>query len=53
MSFRALWDDTNLYFRFDVETPSALTYVKDNNKMEVVDSDRVEIFFRRDARMEH
>jgi hypothetical protein len=47
MSFRALWDDSCFYFRFDVKTASpALTYIRDNNKMEVVDSDRVEIFFR-------
>ena len=51
MSFRALWDDARFYFRFDVQTPRALTYVQDNNKMEVVDSDRVEIFFRSDERL--
>jgi hypothetical protein len=51
MSFRALWDDDLFYFRFDVETPRALTFVQDNNKMEVVDSDRVEIFFRSDERL--
>jgi hypothetical protein len=48
MSFRALWDEACFYFRFDVETSRALTYIHDNNKMEVVDSDRVEIFFRTD-----
>ena len=46
MSFRALWDDERFYFRFDVETTRALTYVHINNKIEVVDSDRVEIFLR-------
>ena len=52
MSFRALWDDARFYFRFDVETRYALTYINDNNKMEVVDSDRVEIFFRCDDRLD-
>jgi hypothetical protein len=47
-----MWDDVRFYFRFDVETTLALTYVHDNNKMEVVDSDRVEIFFRHDDRLE-
>jgi hypothetical protein len=51
MAFRALWNDTYFYFRFDVETSRALTYVHDNNKMEVTDSDRVEIFFRTDERL--
>jgi len=52
MSFRALWDDVHFYFRFDVETTNALSYVRNNHKMEVVDSDRVEIFFRRDAKLD-
>jgi hypothetical protein len=52
MSFRALWDDALFYFRFEVETTRALTYVHDNNKMEVVDSDRVEIFFKSDDRLD-
>jgi hypothetical protein len=52
MSFRALWDEQCFYFRFDVETTRYHTYVHDNNKMEVVDSDRVEIFFRSDDRLD-
>jgi hypothetical protein len=52
MSFRALWDDAWLHFRFEVEASRALTYIQNNNKMEVVDSDRVEIFFRQDERLD-
>ena len=44
--------NARFYFRFDVESTRALTYVHDNNKMEVVDSDRVEIFFRRDEMLD-
>ena len=44
--FRALYDDQYFYFRFDVEDENVLTFVDKNHKMEVVDSDRVEIFFR-------
>jgi|WetSurSiteA1Bulk_404760.scaffolds.fasta_scaffold03225_6 hypothetical protein len=51
MTFRALWDDLNFYFRFDVTGSGILTFVKDNYKMEVVDSDRVEIFFRADDQL--
>jgi hypothetical protein len=52
MSFRALWDDLRFYFRFDVESSHTLIYVHDNNKTEVADSDRVEIFFRSDERLD-
>jgi len=40
------------YFRFDVKTARALSYVLDNNKMEVLDSDRVEIFFKINDRLD-
>lgn len=50
-SFRALCDDQFFYFRFDVEDDNILTYIKEDHKMEVVDSDRVEIFFRQDEKM--
>jgi hypothetical protein len=46
MTFRALWNDLRFYFRFDITSSKILTYTSTNNKMEVVDSDRVEIFFR-------
>jgi hypothetical protein len=52
MTFRALWDDARFYFRFDVKTMSVLTYAHNNNKMEVVDSDRVELFFKCDDRLD-
>ncbi len=48
MDFRALHDTDFLYFRFDVENTNNISYIKDNHKMEVVNSDRVEIFFRQD-----
>lgn len=51
-SFRALFDDDYFYFRFDVEDDNILTYVKDDHKMEVVNSDRVEIFFRSDQNLD-
>ena len=50
-SFRALYDDEHFYFRFDVEDDNVLTHVKEDHKMEVVDSDRVEIFFRQDEKL--
>lgn len=50
-NFRALYDDEFFYFRFDVEDDNVLTHVKENHKMEVVDSDRVEIFFRQDDKL--
>ncbi|MDE5421256.1 carbohydrate-binding family 9-like protein [Ancylomarina sp. DW003] len=50
-TFRALYDDENFYFRFDVQDDNVLTYVRENHKMEVVDSDRVEIFFRQDDKL--
>jgi hypothetical protein len=49
--FRALYDNDYFYFRFDVEDDNVLTHVKDDHKMEVVDSDRVEIFFRQDEKL--
>ncbi|MCZ4694033.1 endoxylanase [Ancylomarina euxinus] len=50
-SFRALYDNEYFYFRFDVEDDNVLTHVKEDHKMEVVDSDRVEIFFRQNDKM--
>jgi hypothetical protein len=46
MTFRALWNDLRFYFRFDVIGSKILTFASTNNKMEVTDSDRVEVFFR-------
>ncbi|MRT93469.1 carbohydrate-binding family 9-like protein [Ancylomarina sp. 16SWW S1-10-2] len=50
--FRALFDATYFYFRFDVEDENVLTFVKNNHKMEVVHSDRVEIFFRKNEKLD-
>lgn len=52
VTFRALWDEKRFYFRFDAEATDVLTYVNTNNKMEVVHSDRVEIFFRSDEKLD-
>lgn len=49
--FRALYDENYFYFRFDVEDDNVLTHVNEDHKMEVVDSDRVEIFFRRNEKL--
>ena len=49
--FRALYNSVDFYFRFDVEDDQVLTFVDRDHKMEVVDSDRVEIFFRRDKQL--
>lgn len=50
-SFRALYDNEFLYFRFEVEDDNVLTHVMEDHKMEVVDSDRVEIFFRQNEKL--
>ncbi len=50
-TFRALWDEVDLYFRFDVEDPDIRIFTGDDPKMDIVRSDRVEIFFRRDEGM--
>lgn len=50
--FRALYDNEYFYFRFEVEDENVLTFVKDNHKMEVVHSDRVEIFFRQNEKLD-
>lgn len=50
-TFQALWDEADLYFRFEVEDRDIRTYEGGHPKMDVVRSDRVEIFFRADERM--
>lgn len=47
-SFRAYHDDEFLYFNFIAEGPRPLIYVKNNNKLEVIHSERIELFFRKD-----
>ena len=50
-SFAALWDGDWFYGLFRVQDDSVITLVKDNNKMEVGASDRVEIFLKKDDAM--
>ena len=50
-SFAALWDGDWFYGLFRVQDDSVITLVKDNNKMEVGASDRVEIFLKKDDTM--
>jgi hypothetical protein len=51
MAFRALWDDSFFYFRFDVVSPNTLVYRCSDDKMEVIRSDRVELFLRTDSHL--
>lgn len=51
-SFQAMYDDDKFYFRYEVTDLHMLTYVDTNDKMEVVNSERVEIFFRVDEKLE-
>lgn len=50
-SFAALWDGKWLYGLYRVKDDSVITLVKNNNKMEVGASDRVEIFLKKDDAM--
>jgi len=50
-SFAALWDGDWFYGLFRVQDDSVITLVKDNNKVEVGASDRVEIFLKKDDAM--
>jgi hypothetical protein len=49
--FRALHDTKNLFFRFDVIDTDILVNKETDDKMAVLHSDRVEIFFRSDKDM--
>lgn len=49
--FRALYDRKYLYFRFDVIDIDIVVEKETSNKMAVLNSDRVEIFFRSDKEM--
>ncbi len=49
--FRALHNKDWLYCLYDVKDDNINVYVNTNDKSEVVHSDRVEIFFRKDDRM--
>ncbi|MEQ8702616.1 MAG: sugar-binding protein [Phaeodactylibacter sp.] len=50
-TFRALHDGVYLYFRFDVQESNILIYEKDHTKFDVLNSERVEIFFRQDPEL--
>ncbi len=43
--FRALWDDENFYFRYEVVDTDVVLGEGANSKEKVIGSDRVEIFF--------
>lgn len=51
MTFKAYYDDEKIYFQFKVNCKSPKVFVKNNNKIEVVNSERVEIFFRKNNNM--
>jgi hypothetical protein len=50
-SFKALHNKNWLYCLFEVQDPDIKVYVVKNDKLEAVNSDRVEIFFRKDERL--
>ncbi|HKK75355.1 MAG TPA: sugar-binding protein [Saprospiraceae bacterium] len=49
--FRALHNDTYLYFRFEVWDDQLIAAEHEQVKQAVVESDRVELFFRKDKQM--
>ncbi len=51
MKFQALWDDNKFYFKFTVACKDPVTSRLTDHKLEVVNSDRVEIFFRENDKM--
>ena len=51
ITFRALWNKNAFYFRFDVIAENVLVFHQSTDKMEVIDSDRVELFLRSDQQM--
>lgn len=52
MTFKALWDDTNLYCCFKVEDSEIHIDTTDNTKSSINNSDRVEIFFRTNSQLD-
>lgn len=50
-TFMALHDSKNFYFRYEVEATKVNTFVDKNHKLEVVDSERVELFFCRNKKL--
>ncbi|MEN2402773.1 sugar-binding protein [Flavobacterium sp. MC2016-06] len=51
IEFRALWDLQNLYFNFSVFDTDIYTDLKDDSFDSVCNSDRVELFFRKDEKL--
>ncbi len=51
VSFKAVHSKKWVYALFEVHVDNVKTYVSNNNKTEVINSDRVEMFFRRDDRL--
>ncbi len=47
-TFMALHNGEHLYFRFEVTLSDILTFIVENHKMEVVNSERIELFFCKD-----
>lgn len=50
--FRALYDEDWLYLRYDVKDREILVSTDRDHKLDVADSDRIEIFFRTDEDLE-
>lgn len=50
-SFKALHNKDWLYCLFEIQDDNVNVYIKDNDKLEVINSDRVELFFKKDDRM--
>ena len=51
-TFKIYCNDSHLHFQFIAEGPAPLVYVKENHKLEVRHSERVELFFRSDVKMQ-
>lgn len=49
--FKTYHDEHYLHFKFDAYGSKPFVYVKDNNKIEVIYSERVELFFRSNEKM--
>jgi hypothetical protein len=50
-AFQAYHNDEYLHFKYTAFGPKPLVYVKTNHKLEVIHSERVEIFFRKNANL--
>ena len=50
-TFKALWDDENLYLLYFAEDADIMAKQEDLDERDVVHSDRVEIFFKKDDHM--